>query len=283
MPNSFKEQIKALAALCHKTSAAILPFYGQKSLLNIEQKSNNTPLTQADLLANQILSENLPLIDNLPIISEESPYVLSESPQDYWLIDPIDGTKEFIRESGEFVILITKMRAKKPVLAMIYAPTTKKFWYAGENLGAYKAAWREKEERIFCRTAKENLLIISSRASSQRQLNFFKNAFGTNYEQQNLGSALKFCAIAEGKADIYPKLSPTTSEWDCAAGDLLLKEAGGNLLGFPMKNLEYGKSYSNLNPPFLAFGKIPEQKIKNFFAVMENIFEAEGRKAPIYE
>ena len=282
LKKEFSEQIEEIATLCQKAGVAILSFYGKKNLLNIEHKKDNSPVTQADLLSHQILTENLVLIENLSVISEESSYSLENIPQDYWLIDPIDGTEGFIRESGEFVILITKMRAKKPVLAFIYSPLSKKYWFAGKDLGAYKAGFKEKAEQIFCKKAGANIRLITSYSKSQRQLNFFKNAFA-NYEHLRLGSALKFCAIAEGKADIYPKLSPTTSEWDCAAGDLLLKEAGGNLLAFPNQDLEYGKNYSNLNPPFLAFGKIEEKRIKFYFSLMEELFNLEKRKPPIYE
>lgn len=257
--------IAQLTALCHKTSAVILSYYGQKERLDIQNKSNDTPITRADLAAHDILVDALPGIIDIPVISEESDQAThKQRHRDYWLIDPIDGTREFIEETGGFCIAIARIVDHRPVLGYIYAPTQSTFWVAFDGKGAYRgngdaeivAAGKVLNQLrpITCRTIHPPITIITAhRKLSKRMQAYLEQSFG-DYQREIAGSALKFCAIADGKADIYPKISCTTSEWDIAAGDILLHEAGGGLR-LPDGSLrQYGTSESTLNPPFIAYG-----------------------------
>lgn len=251
--------IHELAALCHQTSAVILSYYDNPDALNVRQKDNATPLTQADLAAHQHLANALPHLISLPIVSEEAalPNICHT---DYWLIDPIDGTKEFIRRSGEFCILIARITYHRPTLAFIYAPTTAQYWYAIKDYGAYYCA-KGQTRRLVCRAMPQKPTLITHRHQlSQRMQRLLAPIAPQGYERLGLGSALKFCQIAEGKADFYPKLAAKTCEWDSAAGDLLLSEAGGGLYQADGNPLLYGTKSDPTNPPFLATGALDAQQ-----------------------
>lgn len=267
-----RQLIAQIAALAEKTGAAILSFYNTPNSYHIVNKSNHTPLTEADLVAHNILAEGLPRILPLPCLSEESDSVVHHHPpDDYWLIDPIDGTQEFINKTGEFCILIARIYQKRPILSFIYAPVNHQYWFALWQKGAYFSN-QQNTVRLFCRKANpQALTIITARPQlSQRARLYFRQNF-PGYHITHRGSALKFCALAEGQADIYPKLSRTTSQWDVAAGDLLLQEAGG-LLRFYGNQLPLYGSRETLNPPFLALGAgFSETVITRYFSSMEAI------------
>lgn len=254
MTGAIHPWIPALTALCQEAGAVILSYY-QNGSLPIEHKDNNTPLTQADLAAHHLLAKRLPHIADIPVISEEGAHH-TDAPR-YWLIDPIDGTSEFIRQSGEFCILIALIEHHRPVLAMIYAPTRQECWYAASGAGSYKRHADGTQKRLYCRPAPHPPAIITHNfAQSRRMHAFMDDAFGPGYQHLRRGSALKFCAIAERQADIYPKIVAKTSEWDIAAGDLLLHEAGGGIRFYDGRVPQYGLSANLTNPPFLAFSQL---------------------------
>ena len=265
--------IKQIAALGQKTGAAILSFYGQPDRYHIQQKSNHTPLTAADLAAHDLLTRELPRIIDLPCLSEESNAdVHHNPPDDYWLIDPIDGTREFIENTGEFCIAIARIQQHRPTLGFIYAPVSGDYWYALRGQGAYKTDTNGNTRRLHCRPAPSPLTIITARMHiGKRMRDYLTRNFG-DYQHICRGSVLKFCAIAEGEADLYPKLSPTTSQWDIAAGDILLHEAGGGLRLLNNRPAQYGDSKQNstTNPPFLAYGAgFDEADLQRHFAAMQ--------------
>ncbi|UJF25207.1 3'(2'),5'-bisphosphate nucleotidase CysQ [Suttonella sp. R2A3] len=269
-----QQLVAQLTALCHETSAVILSYYRDQSTLNITQKDNNTPLTEADLAAHDALLNGLPKILKLPIISEESsPEVHQQRHSDYWLIDPIDGTREFIEHTDEFCIAIARIENHRPTLAYIYAPTTGKYWFALHGKGTYKGDSTSPEvKRLYGRSIADPATIITARIKLSRRMNgYLRNLFG-DYTRTTRGSALKFCVIAEGGADIYPKLSYTTSEWDIAAGDLLLSETGGGIVLFDNTVPRYGCKDDTLNPPFLAYGGgISETQIAEYCRIMREV------------
>lgn len=272
--------IPALTALCHEAGAVILSYYGQKDRLDTRHKGNDTPLTAADLAAHQVLYRGLPQIGAYPVVSEESDYGHHRQDETYWLVDPIDGTSEFIRESGQFCILIALIHAHRPRLGMIYAPTTRGCWYAVAGEGSYKRLPDGTETRLYCRAAPHPPAIITHNfAQSRRMHAFMDDAFGTGYRHLRQGSALKFCAIAEGKADIYPKIVAKTSEWDIAAGDLLLHEAGGGIRFFDGRVPQYGLSANLINPPFLAYSHLDDGRRDGY---LQKLAELVRRDADIY-
>lgn len=261
--------IEKIATLCRKVSVAILDFYGDTARLNIQEKSNHTPVTQADMIAHQMLTQGLKDILPLLIISEEDPLSHQHDASDYWLIDPIDGTREFLKQTGEFVILIARIYQHRPVFAMIYAPITHTYWYAIHNKGAYKVA-DHQIQKLQVRQRNEALTIITANHLDSPRFNTYLAHFPA-YNLTSCGSALKFAHIAEGKADLYPKIM-SINEWDTACGDLLLQEAGGGViyrthLDHPFL---YGVRDTMSNPSFIAHGAgFSKEDIAQFFAWMD--------------
>lgn len=276
----YHDCIRRITALCARTSKAILSYYGDRAGMRIRHKSNHTPLTEADLAAHRLLTQGLPEIIALPVVSEESATEINHRhPSDYWLIDPIDGTREFIAGSDAFCIVIARILNHRPVLGFIYCPTTNRYWYALENHGAYLVAPGNPTRRLHCRSIPETqpTIITASMKMSRRMHSYLAAAFGA-FKHEMIGSALKFCAIAEAKADIYPKISATTSEWDTAAGDILLCEAGGGLRYFGNTRQQYGLRETSVNPPFIAYGANTSPQTQNrWFDVMEAQFAAQNR------
>lgn len=225
-------------------------------------KVDNSPLTQADLSSNNLIIKELRKINQTTLIlSEESlvDWVERKQWNQYWLIDPLDGTKEFINKNGEFTVNIALIEQHKPILGIIYAPTKSLLYFAKKNYGAFK---------IFSSSQLVNLDEAQSISISQNQINnniriigsrshsndIFKSWIKERFNKYNLitkGSSIKFCEIAEGKADIYPRFG-ATSEWDIAAGHIILEEAGGFLKDIGGNNILYNNKESLINPEFIA-------------------------------
>lgn len=262
--------IAAIAVIAKQAGAAILSYYDHPDSYHIQVKDNHTPLTEADLAAHNILVRELPRIIDLPCLSEESDSAVHLNPSDdYWLIDPIDGTREFIGHSGEFCIAIARIQHGEPTLGFIYAPVGGTYWYALRDKGAYKHVG-SRDTCLHCRLAPKPPTIITAHSRPSRLMHDYLSANFGDYQHTCCGSALKFCAIADGRADIYPKLSPTTSQWDIAAGDILLHEAGGGLRFYGNLPATYG-ARATTNPPFLAYGAgINEDALQAYFVAMQH-------------
>ena len=274
--------IAQLTALCRKTSAVILSYYGDQERLDIQTKANDTPLTRADLAAHDALISGLPSIIDLPIISEESDGEAQlQRYSDYWLIDPIDGTREFIEQTDGFCIAIARIINHRPVLGYIYAPTSNDFWFALEAKGTYKGISSDSSsddvsptytlQKLRCKAVQAPITIITARRKLRKRTQaYLEQSFG-QYRQETAGSALKFCRIVEGSADIYPKTSSATSEWDIAAGDILLHEAGGGLRLKEGSIPQYGINETTLTPHFIAYGAgLSVEKIARYCTILSN-------------
>ena len=241
----------------------ILNIYNDEIIVN--SKEDKSPITQADINSNDIIVNRLKKLEsNIPILTEES-VVEWKNRKDwikYWLIDPLDGTKEFINRNGEFTVNISLIENNYPIFGIIYSPVKSLLYYALKNNGCYKLKTNSnlttlknfnkinihKEKNI---TTK----VIGSRSHSSKEfLNWVKKKF-TNFELITIGSSLKFCILAEGKADIYPRFGPT-SEWDIAAGHIILEEAGGKLKTIDNKDILYNTKEDILNPYFIAYGNL---------------------------
>ena len=232
----------------------------------VMQKEDRTPLTNADLASNKIITERLNLLKaNFPLLSEESliDWSVRKRWNTYWLIDPLDGTKEFINKNGEFTVNISLIKNNEPVLGVIYAPALSMLYFAKKNTGSYKIYCSEnlskldKSVRLNVNTRRKSdqIKIIGSRShSNEKFINWINENFN-NYDIIQKGSSLKLCEIAEGVADIYPRFGPT-SEWDIAAGQIILEEAGGKIVSFNNEKLTYNSKESLLNPEFIASCKI---------------------------
>jgi len=223
---------------------------------NVTEKADNSPLTAADLASHHIIVDALAqLTPDIPVLSEESatlPFSTRSGWTRYWLIDPLDGTKEFVKRNGEFTVNIALIDQHEPVLGIVYCPVKRILYSAGKGLGAFKHS-AEGTHPIQAQQQRANpLRIVGSRSHGGEQLAHACNALAP-YELITMGSSLKICLVAEGAADIYPRLGPT-SEWDTAAAHAIVLEAKGALTQTDQSALRYNTKDSLLNPYFLVYG-----------------------------
>ncbi|AYN24536.1 3'(2'),5'-bisphosphate nucleotidase CysQ [Buchnera aphidicola] len=250
--------LKKVCELAQIAGSVIMNYYLSKKLVNIFYKSDNTPITNADYQANNILKTGLlSIFPKIPILSEEESHDFKnyKNWHTYWLIDPLDGTKEFLKKNGEFTVNISLIKKGIPILGVIYAPFFNVL-YSSFN----KEAWKEDKrkgykKKIFVMQSKEPLL-VTSRSHPDKELDNFLSKINSNYKIKKLGSSLKFCYIAEGKAQIYPRFG-NTCIWDTAAGHAIITAAGGKVKTWNGGELNYSLSSFNdnlslINPGFLA-------------------------------
>ncbi len=290
--NNDKYAQNLIAALLAAKEAgdAILEVYN--SNFSVEKKEDNSPLTIADKRSHEIITKHISQLTNQKayithhILSEEGkdiPYEERKNWEYFWLIDPLDGTKEFIKRNGEFTVNIALIHKGKPVLGVIYAPVLKVFYFAAKGIGSYtllnkndvisdtKLDMKNKEsvevlKKISQRlplderpatasNSSSTITIVASRSHLSKETEDYINSLRQKHREIELisvGSSLKFCLIAEGKADIYPRFAPTM-EWDTAAGQAIIEELKGKVIdfgaGIPLK---YNKE-NLVNPWFVAF------------------------------
>ncbi len=242
-----------VGATAVEAGAAILEVYGQD--FDVVTKDDDSPLTQADLASHRVITAALSrLTPDVPVLSEESadvPFEQRASWREYWLVDPLDGTKEFIKRNGEFTVNIALVRDHEPVLGVVHVPVGG-VTYSGV-VGA--GAWRDGPDgaaqaiavRRPCATPP---VIVGSRSHASPELVDRLAPLG-DYELVSMGSSLKFCLLAEGRADFYPRLGPT-SEWDTAAAHAVVLAAGGSIVTLDGAPLRYNLKPSLLNPAFFA-------------------------------
>lgn len=235
----------------------ILEIY--ESGFSVEHKDDLTPLTEADMAAHKIIDTGLhQLTPYLPVLTEESDKIPFEERQQwlrYWLVDPLDGTREFVNRTGEFSVNIALIDNHEPVLGIVYAPVLGLYYYAARGEGAYKREATNQPQRIHARKWEGGKVIVAG-SPAQAKINpdfgrFLKNL--GEYDMVPMGSAMKACVVAEGRADIYARLGPT-SEWDTAAAQCILEEAGGHLTDTRLQPLRYNTKAELLNPHFFAYG-----------------------------
>ncbi len=234
-----------------EAAEAILAIY-QEGSLDIQHKQDDSPLTRADLASHQIITKGLKMIQpDIPVLSEESahiPFPTRRQWKQYWLVDPLDGTKEFIKRNDEFTVNIALIENHRPILGVVHVPVTGVTYSATVGSGALKDG-----APIHVRVpAAAPPVVVGSRSHPSEKLAAYLDALGP-HDIRPMGSSLKICRVAEGLADIYPRLGPT-SEWDTAAAHCVLEQAGGQLLQANGLPLRYGHQDSVLNPHFLACG-----------------------------
>jgi len=222
---------------------------------SVENKQDNSPLTAADLAAHKIICEKLStLTPSIPILSEESSHISFSERKNwnqYWLVDPLDGTREFIKRNGEFSVNIALIEGHRSILSVIHIPVTGISYTAAINSGAYKHERDGNTTQISVRkTNVNNITVAGSRSHGNEQQQAFIASLN-NPEVLAIGSSLKFCLVADGIADIYPRFGPT-SEWDTAAAQCIVEESGGIVVDTNFNTLEYNTKESLLNPSFLV-------------------------------
>lgn len=251
------ENIQYLAPvrdIADQAGRAILDVYHGN--IEVEHKEDDSPLTAADLAAHDVIQKGLSeLSPDIPQLSEEGSDIAFETRQQwsrYWLIDPLDGTKEFINRNGQFTVNIALIEDGIPVLGVVLAPDLETSWYAAESIGAYKST-HEGDQKLATVTANTNCpRVLTSKSHRGEDVDALL-ARMPDFEPISMGSSLKFCVIAEGEADFYPRLGPT-SEWDTGAGHAILRIAGGDVIDTDGSHLRYNQKESILNPYFLAYG-----------------------------
>jgi len=248
------EKINAIAVEAGKK---IMEIYAMADFSTITDfKADNSPLTLADKEANKIIEEGLKkLTPHIPVISEEGkdiPYEERKDWKEFWLVDPLDGTKEFIKRNGEFTVNIALIRDGAPVMGTIYVPASETLYFGDKIKGAYKTA-NGKTEKITVKTSRDKIIAVGSRShASLEEQQILRNYNVT--DTITSGSSLKFCLLAEGSADVYYRHGPTM-EWDTAAGQAILEAAGGRMLKPNLHVFTYNKT-TLLNEGFVALGSL---------------------------
>ena len=229
--------------------------YLRNDSLQVDHKSDRSPVTEVDLFSHQMLEKQLQsLLPELPLISEEvdaSPLAIRQTWQRFWMIDPLDGTREFLHKQNEFTINIALIENNEAVIGVICVPIAGECYLAYRGGGAFKQSKDQTRKKLTTRQFDSNhFRILASRFHASNHLHEFLQKL-PHHEVIHAGSALKFCWLAEGKADMYPRLSPT-SEWDTAAGQCIVEEAGGQIVDMQFNRLRYNAHEDLLNPSFIA-------------------------------
>mmetsp|Transcript_30816 Transcript_30816/g.68267 ORF Transcript_30816/g.68267 Transcript_30816/m.68267 type:complete len:306 (+) Transcript_30816:120-1037(+) len=269
--------VEEVISAAQAAGKAILDIYSSEvSKWDVELKSDNSPLTRADKEANKVICAALQRITpHIPIVTEEAavpPYSVRQKFQYYWLVDPLDGTKEFLKRNGEFTVNIALVQKDVPVLGVVHVPCQGKTYWAVKDKGAWLRQAKGQQERIKCAEFSiedAGLRIVASSSHQSKETEEFVSLFKTP-EFMQVGSSLKLLMVAEGAAHIYPRMAPCC-EWDTAAADIIVREAGGVVLQAGLcdgngKGLEDWKTalmkeqpliYNKeniLNPFFVVFG-----------------------------
>ena len=258
-----KENLLEIVNISVDAGEVILNYYNEN--VDVIYKDDESPLTKADLASHKIITDSIKKITpDIPLLSEEEfiDWKIRKKWKKYWLIDPLDGTKEFIKKNDEFTVNIALIENNRPILGVIYTPALNELFYSIKNFGSYKILTKKKlntlkeAKRISINKKKSNKIkIVGSRSHSNPILDKWVNKNFNEFDILQKGSSLKFCLIAEGSADIYPRFGPT-SEWDIAAGHIILEEAGGKLKSIDNKEILYNEKENILNPEFFAYSNI---------------------------
>jgi 3'(2'), 5'-bisphosphate nucleotidase len=247
--------LDAIADIAESAGQAILEVYD--SDFSVEAKDDASPITEADRRANEVIRAALAeLPGDRPILSEEArtvPWPVRRDWREYWLVDPLDGTKEFIQRNGQFTVNIALVRAGRPVMGVVHVPVSGVSYGGTVGEGAWRRTHGGAKQAIRVRPLGEGpIRVVGSRSHRGPDLDGYLERLGP-HEMVPMGSSLKFCLVAEGRADVYPRLGPT-SEWDTAAAEAVLTAAGGRVVASTGEPIAYNKGPDLLNPWFIASG-----------------------------
>jgi 3'(2'), 5'-bisphosphate nucleotidase len=250
-----KAELQQIVTIAKQAGHAIMDVYAQTDL-QVEIKQDDSPVTAADIASHNVIIEGLTsYFTDIPIMSEEAANIdwdTRKKWQTYWLIDPLDGTKEFIKRNGEFTVNIALIHQGKPVVGVVYAPVLNSCYSGITGQGAWKDQnGVETVLDISHRAINAVPVIVGSRSHVSPDVAEYLHTVG-EHQMLSVGSSLKFCMVAEGQADVYPRLG-LTSEWDTAAAQAVLESAGGVVVEYPaLTPLQYNQKENILNPYFIA-------------------------------
>ncbi|MBN8429768.1 3'(2'),5'-bisphosphate nucleotidase CysQ [Microbulbifer salipaludis] len=260
-----RELLDKVIAISVTAGEAILEVYNASGDIEVDTKSDDSPVTAADLAAHKILAPALEaLVPGVPVLSEEGEMPSFEERsqwQRYWIIDPLDGTKEFIRRNGEFTVNVALIEQGEPVLGVVHVPVLDITYAGAKSLGAFKRdsageapiSVRSMKPRL---ESKQPIEVVASRSHGAGAVDTLLSRIEGSLGEtalKNMGSSLKLCLVAEGAADLYPRLAPTC-EWDTAAAQAVVEAAGGVVVDDQFALLRYNQKEALLNPFFYVIG-----------------------------
>jgi 3'(2'), 5'-bisphosphate nucleotidase len=249
--------LASIESIARVAGAAIMEVYARDDF-GVQEKDDKSPLTEADAAAHAIISKRLAeLTPKLPILSEEDVQGFAGADQAgrYWLVDPLDGTKEFIKRNGEFTVNIALIEQGRPILGVVFAPVLDQMYSAARGLGSFRRVGAGEREPIHVATHPTGGVwrVVGSRSHAGDTLGVKLQRLG-QHELISMGSSLKFCLVADGSADVYPRLG-LTSLWDTGAAQCVVEQAGGKVVQLTGEPLGYGNPAKILNPFFIVHGK----------------------------
>jgi 3'(2'), 5'-bisphosphate nucleotidase len=246
--------IEPLRAIAKAAGAAIMAYYDADPELRL--KADSSPLTAADSASHDLIARALDQLEpGWPVLSEESsPEAIANrrSWPCYWLVDPLDGTKEFLKHNGEFTVNIALIDGHRPRLGVVYAPARDVEYWGSAATGGWKRQGGRSSAIHVASSAPPQPRVVGSRSHASAELAAYLARLGP-HRLSSIGSSLKICLVAEGQADVYPRFGPTM-EWDTAAAQAVLESAGGCMMDFAGRALSYNTKDELQNPFFLAFG-----------------------------
>ena len=252
--NNMDSLLKQIEQIAVEAGQEIMKIYARE--FTVEEKEDQSPLTEADKAAHDVIMRGLNTLEvSIPVLSEEDAESFAGTDADgrYWLVDPLDGTKEFIKRNGEFTVNIALIEKGKPVLGVVYAPVLETTYAAAEGVGAFKVVANGQREVIqVAGKPSSTWKVVGSRSHPSPDLATWLDNLG-DHEMLPMGSSLKLCLVAEGKADVYPRLGPTCL-WDTGAAHAVVLEAGGRVVTLEDAPLSYANPMEKLNPYFIVWG-----------------------------
>jgi 3'(2'), 5'-bisphosphate nucleotidase len=244
---------ESLMPVVERAGAAIMRIYD--GAFAVQRKDDDSPLTLADLESQRVIIDGLKRITpDVPILSEESaaaPWAERRNWRELWVVDPLDGTREFVKRNGEFTINIALVVDHEPLLGLVSAPAQKVIYWGIAGVGAFTRSQDAAARRIHTASPQRPLRVLGSRSHASPQIAAYVARLGAHV-MNGMGSSLKFCLLAEGKAELYPRFG-ATSEWDTAAGQAVLEAAGGHVTRMDGHRLRYNCRESLINGDFVAF------------------------------
>ena len=254
MPQESQQLLGPLLDVARSAGEQIMRIYATD--FGVDTKADKSPVTEADLAAHRVIVADLQRITpDIPVLSEESskiPFAERRLWDSYWLVDPLDGTKEFVSKNGDFTVNIALVQRGEPLLGVVHIPASGTSYYGCVGVGAFR---RDRDGQVGVIRARPKasapVRVVASRSHRGELLDGYLAKLGP-HETVSRGSALKFCLVADGTADVYPRLGPT-SEWDTAAGHAVLLAAGGQVKVVDGTPLRYNSKESLLNPCFIAY------------------------------
>lgn len=260
MTANYSELLNDVERIAQQAGEAIMAIYARD--FTVEEKNDKSPLTEADQAANELIVAALEALPgDIPVLSEEDAdsFAGADAQGRYWLVDPLDGTKEFIKRNGEFTVNIALIEGGRPVLGVVVAPALEVSYVAAEGVGAFKVEkdGQRRAIQIAGKPASDAAWrVVGSRSHPSPDLAEWLEKLG-KHDMVPMGSSLKLCLVAEGAADVYPRLGPTCL-WDTGAAQAVVEQAGGRVETLDGKAVSYATPAEKLNPYFVVWGQKAE-------------------------